>query len=215
MNKVRSQVRHYTDSRSGPRAVDRQPVQRGPGRTRAGPHMRAAQTCWGLGGPTPGPCEPLLRDPASAGDGRRVGPAARRSNTWSIDPGDAPIAVTLLGAPRHPSGALASDCQCHLLHWRQHVELQSFTSCLRGEDSIMPSRPSQTKLNSAVRKLKQTGRELERAGHRLEIVRRDAERQARRTRSQLRMQPNTSTHLSPSEWHLLEQGEAQSRFGWS
>jgi len=85
------------------------------------------------------------------------------------------------------------------------VELQSFTSCLRGEDSIMPSRPSQTKLNSAVRKLKQTGRELERAGHRLEIVRRDAERQARRTRSQLRMQPNTSTHLSPSEWHLLEQ----------
>ena len=69
----------------------------------------------------------------------------------------------------------------------------------------MPSRPSQTKLNSAVRKLKQTGRELERAGHRLEIVRRDAERQARRTRSQLRMQPNTSTRLSPSEWHLLEQ----------
>ena len=49
MNKVRSQVRHYTDSRSGTRAVDRRPVQRGPGGARAGPHMRAARTCWQTG----------------------------------------------------------------------------------------------------------------------------------------------------------------------
>jgi len=49
MNKVRSQVRHYTDSRSGPRAVDCRPVQEGPGGARAGPHMRAAWTCWQVG----------------------------------------------------------------------------------------------------------------------------------------------------------------------
>lgn len=69
----------------------------------------------------------------------------------------------------------------------------------------MPSRPSQAELDSAVRKLKQAGRELEHAGHRLETVGRDAERQACRTRSQLRMQPRTRTRLSLSEWHLSEQ----------
>lgn len=69
----------------------------------------------------------------------------------------------------------------------------------------MPSRPSQAKLNAAVRKLKQAGRDLEHAGHRLQTTSRDAERQARRARSPLRMQPRTSARLSSSEWHFLEQ----------